>query len=211
MKFRKYNLGKAFPKAVESVYAVRQLVRADVANQFIPPDTRFAILVEAIERDINDSFIEVGAISPLDFRVTNAGVVGRFLGYITASDTHLRIYKMLDLDITKPDLINASVVNELKPQLVVEDLIVNISSESEDTFPTLKTSTKKYRFMAVYPISGNKSYESRAAGVQSGLRSLFIYLKSKGAKVPPISTFRGLLPFIIISLVILAFYLLVLR
>lgn len=212
MAIKTYDLKKAVAKSAESIAAVQQLAQGDIATTFLQSDTKFAVVVEAIEKQFNDSFSEWDAnVATLSVYWSKEGAVGRFMGYLALSENKMRIYEALDLDITKPE--NTNPVQDVaehskKLELIFEDNISNIVSIMDNGRYVLTNNVKKYKLIQTYPIVNvNGKFQSKVGGFQDGLKPLFQYINSRGGHVRVTSTKSSVLVFIILLIVIVGFYL----
>jgi hypothetical protein len=199
-----YNLGKAVTTGVQSLGAFIKLINADEAAKYIPPDTKFAVYIEGIEKNISESFVELATTSSLSINMSNEGVVGRFIGYLAASETRLRVIKLMDLNITDPNTTPVD-LESLQPVTLLDEEITSISAESIETSTILNSKLKKYKLVTIYPIRGEKTYESKAVGTNNGANQLYNFLRLRGASIPKASLIKSLFPLTIIIGIIIAF------
>jgi hypothetical protein len=221
MQLKTYNPATNAVNEAQALTMIKSLASGEYAISHLPPDTKFALAIEGIEKDINASFAETdvtimpevtgGVSNPgvgagLQADMSPEGLVGRFMGYLALTDTKFRIYRAVDLDSTKMSFSDA--VNKFNQphnlELLYEDNIANISSSMQAFKYVLSGSQKKYKLVTVFKINHTEGrFESSFGGLQGGLKPLFKYMNQHGGQLK-FSQKNNLLTVIVI-VVVLAF------
>lgn len=217
MNIKNYRFADQANKSVQVLGLIRPLVQADSPfGQQLPNDTRFALVIEAIDKDFNQSFVEMDVnINPMTDRedISGEGFVGRFLGYLTFTENKMRIYKVLDLDSTQCQDQQANVVSQNQTiQLFYETDIAKLSSQLDWGTYVLTDGTKKFKLVNVWPISRAEGrFESKSGGFQAGLKPLYAYINSHGGNIKFAKSFNIWAVVIIIIAVALTIFIMTLK
>lgn len=209
MRIRKYRVGDAVSTAVQATAASFSLTKGANAISLLPPDTKFAVVADVIEKDFNESFAEADYnLVTLRAQVSNEGAVGRFLGYIAVTDTKLRFYKALDEDVTQRPDQQANVVGQQQSLTLVYEMdIPKVTAKFQAGTNTyfLTDGTKKFLIVQVWPIHDNEGkFESKAIGTRNGLDQLFEFINSRGGNIK-ISNVNNIVTLVIILAIIALF------
>ena len=178
-----------FQTALTMSTDVIALIQSDTAAAVLPPDTTFAIVLEALERDINESFVSMtvsptiglGSIGVQAGIGSDNGVRGRFVGYFSIGGGMFRVHK--------------------DKQLLIEEPIANISAAQEQGEYVIRTTTKKFKISSPLSIQTTPGgFESAASGFNGGLNPFFTKLTAGGATIVRTSNLKS---FVILGLFLL--------
>ena len=165
MEINNYTPQDIVQKNIAFVTDTAKLTRADTALQILPPDTQFAIVIEAIERNAGESFAEMDTASTGmagAATVGSEGLRGRFVGYAAVGSQKLRIYR--------------------GSQLLFEEQVSNVRAHFKGGC-IIGNSTKVYKIISVLQITVAVQFESHASGLNGGLDPLLNTLQAGGAAV----------------------------
>lgn len=205
-----YNLDDAVTAAGQSIRAIQQLSQADTAIKILPADTKFAIVIEGIQKGISDSFYETDVttvgVLPFNIQVTSEGMVGRFMGYLSFSETKARIYQTLDLNAVASAQQATTTENDIpQARLLLEDDIINLTLSLEQGSFVLHNATVKFKIVRPYPVLHlNGQFESSATGNYGGLRPTLNYLTQHGAQTQAALKLSRKVSIVAVVLIILA-------
>ena len=155
------TLREGIEKAESFIRDTLTLAKLDNALQVLPQDTTFAIVIEAVERGLAESFTEMD-VSGASFRVSNTGGIrGSFVGYLCLSASMCRVYN------------NAGQLVAAQPIAQVQiDYGLNIVTVGD----------KRFRINNATPIADAAGhFESNASGFYNGLAPLYKLLEAGGA------------------------------
>lgn len=179
-----YGITNAVKATEQSLQAIFGLTNGDTAAQIVPPDTKFVIAIEAIARNAGESFYETDSETfPLSMQWirTPEGINGRFIGYISCSDTKLRIQQVLDVQAALAGQQAGFAAATKQAQLLFEDDFSNLSLTMEQGSFVLASATQKFKLLQPYQLTKtNGRFESSATGFQNGFSPFFKYLKAHG-------------------------------
>lgn len=212
MLVKRYSLTKALTTGIQSIAVMQRLIKAESAAAILPSDVKFAVFIEAIEKDFNESFVEMD-LNPnpmaIGFNMTNEGSVGRFNGYLALTDTKLRFYKAQDLDVTKQ---NQPANPDQPPQtpgqitLLYETDIAKVTSDYNGGDYVLADGVKKFKLVQGFPIRGNIPFVSKFGGFQGGFQPVFKEINARGGQTK-VSNFGSYVTiFLCVATVVLFIY-----
>ncbi len=190
MNFQSFGPLKEMQAATTYSLDVVKLTKLETALKILPTDTSFAIVVQALERDINDSFWSTVAAPTFNGSIgmgvnvdADQGLEGRFIGYFAVASDKLRVYK--------------------NDQLYLEDDISNVSVNRHQGEFVVSTLTKKFKVSTPMPIQNSQGhFTSTANGFNGGFNPFFDLLQAQGAKVTKPSNVSFIIFFVFVLLII---------
>lgn len=201
-----YGITSLVKATGQTFMSFQQLIKGPTALAILPPDTKFAIVIQGIHRAVNDSFYETDVAPTLPtFQISPEGIVGRFVGYLSFTDTKMRVYMGLDVNAAAtnqpvaPDL----APTQSGPQLLLEDDIANLTVAMDTGSITISNGTQKFKILETYPISQvDGHFESAASGMYGGMNQTLNYLQVHGVETKQIKRQLNVVSIIVIVLAI---------
>lgn len=164
MEINNYTPQDIVQKNIGFTFDTVTLSKADTAAQILPPDTQFAVVIEAIERAAGESFDEIDTTTvglAATATMGSEGMRGRFVGYAAISPGVLRIY-------------NGN-------QLIFEEQLSNVQAELRyGCF--VSNASKTYKILEIYAINGAQ-FASNANGLNGGYNPFLDALQTGGVMV----------------------------
>ncbi len=197
-------LSNATNAAAEKVATMRALQDGATAMSLLPADTRFAVVIEGIIKGINDSFYETDLNLATGITRSPEGVVGRFVGYLTFTDTQVRIYRALDVGVAAQsgattDLVSSG--NQLES--VFESALTDTGvSFMQDSF-VISNAQLQCKLLQPLPIGNvDGHFVSSATGLYGGFQSAFNYMKEHGTQTQTATRQSKIISIVIILLIV---------
>lgn len=182
-----YGLINSVKASGESIAAIMRLQKGDKAISLLPPDTKFAVVIEAIQRGINDTFWETDTnVATMSGEFSAEGIVGRFIGYLAFTDSKVRIYQALDENAVASGQPTADFILQGTGetlQLLMEEEFANMAVSLMQGEFVLSNSAQKFKLLQPYPISHlDGRFESSATGFYNGLSPALKFMQAHGVQ-----------------------------
>jgi hypothetical protein len=172
MDFRVNTPKDVFNKITEFSSDLMSLNNPEKIRQTIPAEAVFAVAVQIVERQLNESFVAT-TLTPNLAEATmqtsaDQGFDGRFFGYLVIIPGYIELFK--------------------QNELYLEEQLTNITVSPDQGEYVIYLPNKKFKLSQIIPlVSPDGHFESKVSGVQ-GATPLLSQLESQGATVKRISS-----------------------
>jgi hypothetical protein len=202
-----YGITNLLKATGQSMMSFQQLIKGETALANLPQDTKFAIVITGIHKAINESFYETDVAPALmTFQISPEGMVGRFVGYLSFTDSKMRVYVGLDVNAVATNQPVAPDVASTQSgvQLLLEDDITNLSVSIDTGSITISNADQKFKILETYPISHVEGhFESAASGWYGGMKQTLDFLRAHGVETGTVKKQTNIVAVIVIMLAIL--------
>lgn len=175
----------------QTMHTIALLADGDRAASIVPADSAFVLVAEAIARNASESFYENDtSAAMLTWVRTAEGVTGRFVAYISCSQSKLRIQQVLDIGAAASGQEGAleSATGDMQAQLLLDEDFANVTLTNEQGSFVISNGQQKFKLLAPYQLKNtNGRFSSSAAGFEGGWSPFFKYLQAHGVNTGIVS------------------------